>query len=105
MKMLVLGLEGTLIHVSSSPPQSGVQFVKTGGDLYICKRPGLDDFLRTVRSQFDVFACAESDATPVIDSIIPLASQEASTATRKGTRCVQQIKEAADRGRQLWPDI
>jgi hypothetical protein len=71
VKTLVLDLEGTLIHASSFPPHSSVEFVKSSTGLCIWKRPGLDDFLRTVLAQFDVFIAAEPDATAIIDAAMP----------------------------------
>jgi CTD small phosphatase-like protein 2 len=71
VKTLVLDLEGTLIHTSSFRPHSNVEFVKSSTGLCICKRPGLDIFLRTVLAQFDVFIAAEPDATTIIDAAMP----------------------------------
>ena len=78
-KVLVLDLDETLVHCSFSPPEyydvmisithDAVQY-----DLYIQKRPFLDEFLKQIMPLFYVViftASLRSYANPVIDMILP----------------------------------
>jgi Dullard-like phosphatase family protein len=76
---VVLDLDETLVHASLTPPD--VYDIKidipTDGQsatVYVQKRPGVDEFIRTVSIEFDVFIFTASHinyAIPVVHAILP----------------------------------
>jgi Dullard-like phosphatase family protein len=74
-KTIVLDLDETLIHSSSFPPHRRVEAFTSGSpQFYVFKRPGLDDFLKFVRQNFEVFIftyAEECYAKPIIDRLMP----------------------------------
>jgi Dullard-like phosphatase family protein len=73
-KTLILDLDETLIHFSTSPPPKGIEFFKIDSDIIIYKRPHLDDFLEFATKNFDVFVFTYGNkayANPIIDEICP----------------------------------
>ena len=78
-KTIVLDLDETLVHSSFTPlptydmvfPLSRDQMVQ---DVYVCVRPGVDEFLQTLQSQFEivVFTANSSDVSLVWFILIPV---------------------------------
>jgi Dullard-like phosphatase family protein len=76
---VVLDLDETLVHASFEPPEV-YDFkleIPTDGDcatVYVQKRPGVDEFIRTVSLEFEVFIFTASHinyAIPVVHAILP----------------------------------
>jgi Dullard-like phosphatase family protein len=74
-KTLVLDLDETLIHSSRFPPHSRVDAFRVGDpEFYVFKRPGLEEFLKFARDNFEVFIFTygeERYAKPIIDHLMP----------------------------------
>jgi RNA polymerase II subunit A small phosphatase-like protein len=76
---LVLDLDETLVHANFTPPEvyDFTIDVQSGGQhytVYIQKRPGVDEFIRTVAREFDLFIFTASHlsyALPVMQGILP----------------------------------
>lgn len=80
MKTLIFDLDETLIHSSENPPNSKIKSFKAGyPSFYVCKRPGLDDFMKKCSNLFDVFIFTSSDqpyADAIIDVICPFVDHQ-----------------------------
>jgi len=78
-KTLVLDLDETLVHSSFKPVKNAdfivqVEIEKTIHNVYVCKRPGVDEFLTEVGKHFEVVvftASLSKYADPVIDYLDP----------------------------------
>jgi Dullard-like phosphatase family protein len=74
-KTLVLNLEETLVHVSTFPPHPDVQFIEVGSPPFtVLLRPGLEDFLKCVLFNFDVFVFTNGEkdyVDTILDEILP----------------------------------
>jgi RNA polymerase II subunit A small phosphatase-like protein len=76
---VVLDLDETLVHANFCPPKRYDFTIDVPCDgqtitVYIQKRPGVDEFIRTVAREFDVFIYTASHisyALPVMQSILP----------------------------------
>jgi RNA polymerase II subunit A small phosphatase-like protein len=76
---VVLDLDETLVHANFTPPELydfTVEVPSEGRNVtvYIQKRPGVDEFIRTVAREFDIFiftASLVSYALPVMQGILP----------------------------------
>ena len=70
---LVLDLDETLVHTSSNPPKTRVDYFQSG-NLYVYIRPNIRHFMDKVSKMFDVFiftASEQSYADPIIDQVCP----------------------------------
>lgn len=76
---LVLDLDETLVHSSLERPDTYdfeivVRYNEQDTTVYVQKRPGVDQFIRTVAWEFDVFIFTASSpeyAVPVVKHILP----------------------------------
>ena len=76
---LVLDLDETLVHASFERPEVydfdiTVKYNNVDTVIYVQKRPGVDQFIRTVAWEFDVFiftASMAEYAVPVVQKILP----------------------------------
>jgi Dullard-like phosphatase family protein len=79
-KTLILDLDETLIYSSTFPPHSQIEAFRVGDpEFYVSKRPGLDDFLKSVRHRFEVFvftSAEEAYARPIIDHLMPWLDED-----------------------------
>lgn len=79
-KVLILDMDETLIHSSSFPPHPKVSYFQISdkyqpeNSFFVYKRPGLDDFIKFVRENFEVFIFTYGQkeyADPIIDKVFP----------------------------------
>lgn len=79
-KVLILDMDETLIHSSNFPPHPKVSYFVLSdknmpeSSFFVYKRPGLDNFLKFVQENFEVFIFTYGQkeyADPIIDKIFP----------------------------------
>jgi Dullard-like phosphatase family protein len=79
-KTLILDVDETLIHSSAFPPHSRVESFRIGDpQFFVFKRPGLDEFLKFVHSNFEIFIytyAEEQYAKPIIDHLMPWLDED-----------------------------
>ncbi|KAL4291121.1 hypothetical protein GQ457_14G008940 [Hibiscus cannabinus] len=80
-RTVVLDMDGTLVHSTEDPPPPSYDFVITpiaangvAKNLYVSKRPGVDEFLEAVSEKYEVVvftAGMEAYASPLLDVLDP----------------------------------
>jgi TFIIF-interacting CTD phosphatase-like protein len=79
-RTLILDLDDTLIHRSTFPPHSKVEYFKLGTpEFYVFKRPGLVPFLELATRVFETFIFTYGDrsyAEPILNEICPFIDDD-----------------------------
>ncbi|KAK8485685.1 hypothetical protein V6N13_023561 [Hibiscus sabdariffa] len=79
-RTVVLDMDGTLVHSTEDPPPPSYDFVITpiangvAKNLYVSKRPGVDEFLEAISEKYEVVvftAGMEAYASPLLDVLDP----------------------------------
>lgn len=120
-KTLVLDLDETLVHSSEFPPHSDVDFFKIKSssnfnyklklaesredddqlqEIYVFKRPGLDDFLHYASKNFEIFIYTYAErhyAEPILNVILPFLDEDHrlyrdSCIKKKGKHAFKDLK-------------
>eukprot|EP01087_Luapelamoeba_hula_P012124 TRINITY_DN3369_c1_g1_i4.p1 TRINITY_DN3369_c1_g1~~TRINITY_DN3369_c1_g1_i4.p1 ORF type:complete len:359 (+),score=63.28 TRINITY_DN3369_c1_g1_i4:275-1351(+) len=93
-KLLILDLDGTLVHSEFAPrPSRDHHFSLFNDEIYVYKRPGLDHFLRMCVQWFDVAVWTASGceyAASIVRNIFPAQGAELSFLF-SSSRCTSKI--------------